>query len=428
MITLKWTACLGCALAAAFHLLAPPPARGEDLWGEPTVAERKIEKALDEPTEFDFVETPLEDVVLYLKNQHQIEIQIDRRALRMVDLDPGTPITKELEGISLRSALRHMLRELDLGFAITDEVLLITTPEEAHHRLYPRVYPVGHLIAGADDPEAAQRDFALLCELIKSTANPTCWNEVGGPGSIDGIPPRVPNAAVVVQDRATHEEVEQILALLDRATKVKPGEGPIALWNIDPGEGKIRQALQSSTELDFVEASLEDVVDYLSHRHDIEIVIDRRALEDVGLPTDTPITRNLKGISLRSALRLMLRELDLTYYIQDGLLLITTPESGCSRMVTVLYPIEDLLPADCKTPQQRTEYGQKLAEMVAAIIQPQTWEDVGGPGSAAPFCTTTLDLLVVSHAPDVHPEVAGLLARPELRQRGNEKTPNHGKK
>ena len=98
--------------------------------GEP-LSEVAIEKALASPTQVDFVETPLQDVIDYLKDYHRIEIQIDTKALNDVGIDPTTPITKNLKGISLRSALKLMLRELELTYVIQDEVLLITTPEEA---------------------------------------------------------------------------------------------------------------------------------------------------------------------------------------------------------------------------------------------------------------------------------------------------------
>jgi len=93
-------------------------------------------------------------------------------------------------------------------------------------------------------------------------------------------------------------------------------------------EKKIDDALKSPTQLEFIETPLQDVIDYLKDFHDIEIQIDKKALDDVGIGSDTPITKNLKGISLRSALRLTLRELDLTYVIQDEVLLITTPEQA----------------------------------------------------------------------------------------------------
>ena len=44
-------------------------------------AEKKIQDALKSPTEMSFVETPLSQVIDYLKDYHKIEIQLDRRVL-----------------------------------------------------------------------------------------------------------------------------------------------------------------------------------------------------------------------------------------------------------------------------------------------------------------------------------------------------------
>jgi len=108
-------------------------------------------------------------------------------------------------------------------------------------------------------------------------------------------------------------------------------------------EQRIFQALEDDTQLEFIETSMRDVVEYLEDLHDIQIEIDTRALDGVGIGSDTPITRNLKGISLRSALRLMLKDLELTYVVQDEVLLITTPEEAESNLVTKVYPVGDLV-------------------------------------------------------------------------------------
>ena len=96
-----------------------------------TAAEWRIEQALKQRTELEFVETPLRDVVDYLKDLHHIEIQLDYAALKEVGVDENTPITKKLIGISLRSALKLMLDELQLKYVIHNEVLLITSPAVA---------------------------------------------------------------------------------------------------------------------------------------------------------------------------------------------------------------------------------------------------------------------------------------------------------
>jgi hypothetical protein len=111
----------------------------------------------------------------------------------------------------------------------------------------------------------------------------------------------------------------------------------------NPAEKRIEDALKSPTQLEFVETPLSDVIDYLKDYHGIEIQVDKKALDDVGIGTDTPVTKNLKGISLKSALRLLLKEMSLTYIIENEVLLITTPEEADSKLVTKVYPVADLV-------------------------------------------------------------------------------------
>ena len=87
-----------------------------------------------QPTQFEFVETPLKDVVDYLKDLHHIEIQLDSPALKEAGVDESTPVTKNLKGISLRSALKLMLDELQLKYVIHNDVLLITSPDQGRKR------------------------------------------------------------------------------------------------------------------------------------------------------------------------------------------------------------------------------------------------------------------------------------------------------
>ena len=108
-------------------------------------------------------------------------------------------------------------------------------------------------------------------------------------------------------------------------------------------EEQIFAALSQSTTLEFIDTPLRDVIDYLKDLHGIEIQIDYRALEEVGIGPDAPVTRNLKGITLRSALKLMLRELDLTYTVQDEVLLITTQEVVAEHLTAKVYPVADLV-------------------------------------------------------------------------------------
>ena len=98
---------------------------------KPSPAERKIEEALKQPTQIEFVDTPLKDILDYLKDLHHIEIQLDSAAMKEEGVDEAMRITKNLKGISLRSGLNLLLDELRLTYIIHNEVLLITTRSRA---------------------------------------------------------------------------------------------------------------------------------------------------------------------------------------------------------------------------------------------------------------------------------------------------------
>jgi hypothetical protein len=94
----------------------------------------------------EFIETPLKDAIQILKDAHNIPIELDVKKLEEAGVNIDTPVTKNLSGITLRSALRLLLNDLELTYVVRDEVLLITTPEEAESQLITKVYPVGDLV------------------------------------------------------------------------------------------------------------------------------------------------------------------------------------------------------------------------------------------------------------------------------------------
>jgi len=107
-------------------------------------------------------------------------------------------------------------------------------------------------------------------------------------------------------------------------------------------EERIRSALQEDTDLEFLETPLADVLSLVKDLHRIPVQMDSRALEEAGLGSDTPVTRVIKGIPLRSALNLILDDLGLTWVIRDDVLMITT-QADAARMIEVrTYDVSDL--------------------------------------------------------------------------------------
>ncbi|QDT10412.1 VWA domain-containing protein [Planctomycetes bacterium K23_9] len=119
--------------------------------------------------------------------------------------------------------------------------------------------------------------------------------------------------------------------------------GSIELVGDNATERRIQASLGDETSQTFVETPLEEAVASISRMHDIPIVVDRKALEEIGLTPDTPVNVDLKNVSLRSFMRLMLRELDLTYMIKDEVMQITTAEAAEANLINKVYPVGDLV-------------------------------------------------------------------------------------
>jgi hypothetical protein len=132
-------------------------------------------------------------------------------------------------------------------------------------------------------------------------------------------------------------EVWQLLT--ERRKKYKA----VDLTQHGPTETRILAALDEKTELDFTDQPLQDAIDYLQQRHEINIQLDTKALSDAGVGSDTPITRSIKGITLRSALKLLLSDLDLTYVIRNEVLMITSKTEAENMLSTRVYPVADLV-------------------------------------------------------------------------------------
>jgi hypothetical protein len=323
---------------------APPPG------GAVTLAklEARIESALGETTSLQFLEQPLGDVVAFLEERHKIEIQLDNAGLDTAGVNTDTPVTIDVEGISLRSALNLMLKSIELTYAIQDGVLLVTTTEETENKLVTKVYDVRRFLFVTDKHGERKRHAEPLFDLVTGHVEPTSWEDVGGTGSIQLLD----QSAVVSQSWGIQQEVGQFFTALELALdQFQQGtfNAPIDVGVPTSGLTQvIREALSEPTSLQFLEQPIGDVAAYLENRHKIAIQLDATALDTAGMGIDSPVTIDVEGIPLGSALNLMLGQIDLTYSIRDEVLLFTTEEEVEGMLATRIYPVADLIAAETK--------------------------------------------------------------------------------
>jgi len=252
-------------------------------------------------------------------------------------------------------------------------------------------------------------------------------------------------------------------------------------------ELEIEQKLKTPVLLEFENAPLSQVMDYLARMAAVNLHLDPQGLAQEGVTSDDPVTIDLsQEISLESALHLILEPRHLTYVIKDEVLKITSEENREGQLEKRVYyvgdlvvPIPNFMPgtemglaaayhdalgsvgfggqgpfggfgtplAAAASPAKGQNGGvvspvvlaqmsanqvgtptaasmpigfgpgglgggamadfDSLIELITTTVAPETWEDVGGAGSIAPFETNLS--IVVSQTQDVHEDLVDLL-------------------
>lgn len=190
--------------------------------------EDRIEAALQQQVSFNFPEEPLKQVIETLKDKAGLPMVLATKKLEEAAINLDTPVTVSLQNVTLESFLHNFLGELGLTFIVKNEVIQITTPEDAGSQLITRIYPVLDLVARRTpvyDPNAVVTsrtaggrmgvaDYESLMNVITSTIDPDAWDDVGGPGSIAEFD----NAGVLIisQTREVHQKIGPLLNSLRR--------------------------------------------------------------------------------------------------------------------------------------------------------------------------------------------------------------------
>ncbi|MHB1037739.1 MAG: hypothetical protein ACYC35_25030 [Pirellulales bacterium] len=106
----------------------------------------------------------------------------------------------------------------------------------------------------------------------------------------------------------------------------------------------IERKLKTPVSLQFTDAPLSQVLEYLAKLGEVNLHLDPQGMALEGVTTDTPVTINLsQDISMKSALHLILDPLHLSYIIKDEVLKITSEEQRSGETYRVMYPVADLV-------------------------------------------------------------------------------------
>ena len=194
--------------------------------------------------------------------------------------------------------------------------------------------------------------FLILAFIILVT---TTSEPVGLFGDETANAPANRRKQVVDSESRSPKEIQMIMAL----RKV------FDLKSRSPVEMRIMAALDQQTEIEFTDTPLTDAMEFLAKVHSITIVLDEEALREEGISPDEPLNRVLTGISLRSALKILLSEYGMTHIIKDEVMQITTKFVADATMETRVYDVRSLTAIGLES--------ERVADVIETTIAVETW-------------------------------------------------------
>ena len=153
---------------------------------------------------------------------------------------------------------------------------------------------------------------------------------------------------------------------------------------IDPSQLFSPQLVVKATQ-DFSDSSLREVVSWLQEEQNIVVLVDKKALNEIGVSFAEPVSDHLQEAPVYLLLN-RLQSMGIGWYYDDEVLYITSAKVAQARTTTVPYNVGDLMDA-----------GYDLDRLVAVIINtidPDSWEVRGGIGAL----NSLGDVLFVRHA------------------------------
>jgi hypothetical protein len=241
-------------------------------------------------------------------------------------------------------------------------VLLITSQAEAEAMMENRVYPVGDLVETDEDGLVVmpERGYESLIDVITRTLEPTSWDDVGGPGSIVESPGS--ESLVISQAAYVHDEIEHLLSSLRQAREDQPRREADP-----PGEGEKGMILKV----------------YRVPEHWPDTLADAAAINAARPANQRQPADGRKELKVEA---------------DDG---VAVPAG--------IHPQFDIRCAGVHIVKPLTHdpvvSARQLAEVIPAVIEPESWESAGGQG----VIHAVAGSLLVRQSKSVHRQIRQLL-------------------
>lgn len=204
-------------------------------------------------------------------------------------------------------------------------------------------------------------------------------------------------------------------------------------------------------EMKFTGVTFGDAIDFVRDVAGVNIHVNWKALEQENVTADTPVNIRLRSVTVRKMMNLLLSEASggdaLTYYVDQGVVEITTRALADKKVYTRVYPVDDLVmdipefgdapnfnlqsitqqgsqsggggssgsgifgssgdtssrDRERATTPTREERGEQLVELIMETVRPEVWAANGGTATIRFFRGN----LIVTAPRSVHDAIGG---------------------
>jgi hypothetical protein len=225
------------------------------------------------------------------------------------------------------------------------------------------------------------------------------------------------------------------------------GESVDAGADLEKAHELIRKKLSQKVSVLCPEIELGRVLEMMSEKLKVSIMVDPVGLEESGVTRDQILSVQHEHMSARASLRLMLKPLALTYVIEDETLKITSQDIAAKSMLVKVYDCRDLLtlipqvedssqlrgglggsfggggscgttaeaaseksPAEEPKAKEYVPNGYALSDTLLAMVDPDSWIDNGGTAGIESFA----GLLIIRQTEENHEKIERILG--EMRR------------
>jgi hypothetical protein len=388
----------------------------------PVAPDGPIRAALAKPVALEFHGTPLDEVARTLAAVAGIAVVVDEKALEGMAVPLDKPVTFHHGPMPLQTALDVMLEPLGLTWSVDGDLLWITTPEIASETLATKFYDVSDLISrGGPIGDDRGPNFDPLIETLEQCIDPDSWADIGaGQGQISELSVEGRDLLAVSNIWKLHQEVEYVLGdLRALCRRPMPGmlfgqEGRGRMQRFEP----MRRALAQSVYVSPGQVALPEVARFLERALGVPIALDEKALENVSVSLDAPITLHQSFMRAPAALDAVLAgavdavgsPVEVTWVPYRGVIWITATDVEETYQEAEVFDIHDL-------PGWRYEGGKRwfdddaLIDKIEASIEPDSWSETGaGQGEIECYAEADgLAALCVSNTWKIRRQVEAML-------------------